>query len=102
MDGGITGALKIAEAVEAFGCDVELLLGGPAHMHLMSALRNTSYFEHGLLNPESDWILNQGYEGEPESIDDDGRMAVPDGSGLGVDVDWSFVERRRTGHTVIE
>lgn len=97
LDGGITGALKIADAVEAFGLDVELLLGGPAHMHLMSALRNSSYFEHGLLAPESTWILNQGYEGEPESIDEDGRIAVPDGPGLGVDIDWEFVERRRTG-----
>jgi L-alanine-DL-glutamate epimerase-like enolase superfamily enzyme len=101
LDGGITGALKTADTAEAFGVDVELLLGGPAHMHLMSALRNSSFFEHGLLNPESDWILNQGFEGDPEAVDDDGRMPVPDGPGLGVDVDWDFVERRRTGYTHI-
>lgn len=102
LDGGITGALKIAETAESFGLDVELLLGGPAHMHLMSALRNSSYFEHGLLAPESTWILNQGFEGEPESIDDSGRIAVPNGSGLGVDIDRGFVDRRRTGHHRIE
>jgi len=102
MDGGITGALKTAETAESFGCDVELLLGGPAHMHLMSALRNSNFFEHGLLNPESTWILNQGFEGDPESIDDDGRMTVPDGPGLGVDIDWAFVERRQTGHTLVD
>ncbi|WP_251330392.1 enolase C-terminal domain-like protein [Haloplanus pelagicus] len=102
LDGGITGALKIAETAESFGVDVELLLGGPAHAHLMSALRNSNYFEHGLLNPESNWILNQGFEGEPEAIDGDGRMPVPDDPGLGVDIDWAFVERRRTGHTRID
>ncbi|MFB6304412.1 MAG: enolase C-terminal domain-like protein [Haloferacaceae archaeon] len=100
LDGGITGARKTANAVEGFGLDVELLLGGPSHAHLMSALRNTSYFEHGLLHPETDWILNQGYEGSPESVADDGTMRVPDGPGLGVDIDWAFVERRGTGHAV--
>ena len=102
LDGGITGVLKTAHAVDGFGLDVELLLGGPAHMHLMSAIRNTNYFEHGLLHPKSEWVLNQGYEGNPESIDDDGTIRVPDGPGLGVDIDWEFVESRRTNHTHIE
>jgi L-alanine-DL-glutamate epimerase-like enolase superfamily enzyme len=101
FDGGITGARKTATTAESFGVDVELLLGGPAHMHLMSAVRNTSYYEYGLLNPESTWILNQGFEGEPETLDD-GTMTVPDGPGLGVDIDWDFVERRGTGVTRIE
>ena len=102
LDGGITGAMKTANAVEGFGLDVELLLGGPAHMHLMSALRNSSYFEHGLLHPESRWLLNQGYEGEPESLADDGTMRVPDGPGLGVGIDWEFVEERLVDHRVID
>ncbi|PSP76644.1 mandelate racemase [Halobacteriales archaeon QS_3_64_16] len=102
LDGGITGLLKTANAVEAFGLDTELLLGGPAHMHAMSALRNTNYFEHGLLHPESRWLLDQGYEGEPESIADDGAMRVPDGPGLGVEIDWEFIGERRTDHTVID
>lgn len=101
LDGGITGVLKTADAVEGFGLDVELLLGGPAHMHAMSALRNTNYFEHGLLNPESRWLLDQGYEGDPESLADDGTMHVPDDPGLGVDIDWEFVDDRRTGRTHI-
>jgi L-alanine-DL-glutamate epimerase-like enolase superfamily enzyme len=101
LDGGITGVIKTANAVEGFGLDVELLLGGPAHAHAMSALRNSSYFEHGLIHPESDWVLDQGYEGEPESIAEDGTMTVPDGPGLGVDIDWEFVEDRLTDHTLI-
>lgn len=101
LDGGITGAVKTADAVEGFGLDVELLLGGPAHMHVMSALRNTNYFEHGLVHPESRWILDQGYENAPESLADDGTMRVPDGPGLGVDIDWKFVDERRTGRTRI-
>ncbi len=97
LDGGITGIRKTASAVEGFGLDVELLLGGPSHAHAMSALRNTSYYEHGLVNPHSEWVLNQGFEEEPESLED-GRMVVPEGPGLGVDIDWGFVEERATGH----
>ncbi|MFB6149404.1 MAG: enolase C-terminal domain-like protein, partial [Halobacteriales archaeon] len=99
LDGGITGVVKTANTVESFGLDVELLLGGPAHMHLMSALRNSTYFEHGLLHPESNWLLNQGFEGTPETPGQDGRIQVPTGPGLGVDIDWAFVEDRRTDHT---
>jgi len=99
LDGGITGVMKAASAVESFGLDVELLLGGPAHAHLMSAVRNSSYFEHGLLHPAVDWLHDQGFEGTPESLADDGTMRVPEAPGLGVDIDWEFVEDRRTGHT---
>jgi L-alanine-DL-glutamate epimerase-like enolase superfamily enzyme len=102
LDGGITGVMKAAGAVQSFGLDVELLLGGPAHAHVMSALRNSSYFEHGLLHPEVDWLHDQAFVGEPESIADDGTMRVPDGPGLGVEIDWAFVEERRTDHTVYE
>lgn len=101
LDGGITGAIKTANAVEAFGLDAELLLGGPAHMHVMSTLRNTNYFEHGLIHPESHWLLNQGYKNSPESLADDGTMHIPDGPGLGVEIDWKFVDDRRTGQTQI-
>jgi L-alanine-DL-glutamate epimerase-like enolase superfamily enzyme len=102
LDGGITGLMKTANAVEAFGLDTELLLGGPAHMHAMSALRNTNYFEHGLLHPESRWLFDQGYEGDPESLADDGTMCAPDGPGLGVGIDWDFIEERRSNHTLID
>jgi len=100
LDGGITGVMKTARAVEGFGLDVELLLGGPAHLHCMSAIRNTSYFERGLLHPEAEWMAAQGFEGSVEELDD-GRVPVPDGDGIGVEIDWAFVDRRRTDHEVI-
>lgn len=100
LDGGITGLMKTANAVESFGLDVELLLGGPAHMHAMSAIRNSNYFEHGVVHPESDWLLNQAFEGRPESLTDDGSIQVPDAPGLGVEIDWAFVEERRTDRTL--
>jgi hypothetical protein len=42
-DTGITGSLKIAHVAEAPGLDAEIHACGPAHRHLMAALRNTNY-----------------------------------------------------------
>ena len=99
LDGGITGVMKIASLADAFGLDVELHVGGPAHLHCMSAIHNTNYFEHGLLHPEVDWMSNQGFVADVEVIDSDGRVDVPDGPGLGVEIDWGFVEERQTDYT---
>lgn len=102
LDSGITGVMKIAHLAEAFGRDVELHVGGPAHLHCMSAIRNANYFEHGLLHPQTHWMSAQGFVDPVEDIDDDGRIAIPDGPGLGVDIDWELVEGRQTGHTLID
>nr|WP_126664861.1 hypothetical protein [Haloterrigena salifodinae] len=32
-----------------------------------------------------------------ETIDEQGRVEVPDGPGLGVDYDWEYIEEHRTG-----
>jgi L-alanine-DL-glutamate epimerase-like enolase superfamily enzyme len=102
LDGGITSVMKIANLVEAFGLDVELHLGGPAHLHCLSAIRNTNYFERGLLHPEIEWMTAQGFEEPVDVVDDDGMVAIPQGPGLGVDIDWDLVEERQTDHTVID
>lgn len=102
LDGGITSVMKIAHLSEAFGLDVELHLGGPAHLHCMSAIRNTNYFEDGLLHPEVEWMSAQGFVGETEEIDRKGTIAVPEGPGLGVEIDWDFVNDNLTEHTIID
>lgn len=101
MDGGITGVMKIAHLAEAFGIDIELHVGGPAHLHCMSAIRNTNYFEHRLLHPEAEWTNTQGFASDPERFED-GHVAIPDGPGLGVDIDWDFIEDRTTRTVVID
>jgi len=101
LDAGITGTMKMAQATEALGSDVELHLGGPATLHCLSAIRNTGYFERALRHPQDiEWMSDQGFEESPETVED-GVVSVPDGSGLGVDIDWTFVERRGTGHEVL-
>jgi L-alanine-DL-glutamate epimerase-like enolase superfamily enzyme len=102
LDGGITSVMKIANLTEAFGLDVELHVGGPAHLHCMSAIRNTNYFEHGLLHPTADWMHSQALAEPVERVDSDGTIAVPEAPGLGIDIDWEFVEERLVDHTVVD
>ena len=106
-DGGITGLMKVAALAEAFSLDVELHGGGLAHRHCMASIRNTNYYELGLVHPnvsqtkapiygEKRWL------DELDSVDENGCVDVPDGPGLGVEIDWSFVNANKTGEAVFE
>lgn len=106
-DGGITGAMKIAHAAEGFGLDVEVHAPGPAHRHLMSAIRNTNYYEMALVHPLTDEhglppVYTCGYEDGLHAVDDRGHVPVPTGPGLGVTYDWDFIMDNRMGGRVYE
>ena len=98
-DGGITGAMKIAHAAEGFGLDVELHGPGPVHRQIMSALRNTNYYEMSLVHPKTEEIgrcmkiYESGYRDSLDAIDSDGCVTVPSGLGIGVTYDWDFIKR---------
>ena len=85
-DGGITGVMKIAHAAEGFGLDVELHGGGLAHRHCVASIRNTNYYELGLVNPKvrntKPPIYPPDFTDELENIDDTGHVAVPQGPGV--------------------
>ena len=51
-DMGITGAMKTAHLAEALGLDCEVHASGPAHRAVMSAMRNTNYYEVALVHPD--------------------------------------------------
>lgn len=105
-DLGITGALKIATFCEALGLDVQLHACGPAHRAVLSALRNSHYYEMALMGPGMKNLVppvyTNGYSDQPEDIAPDGTVPVPDGPGLGVEYDWDFIEANRTAlHTFV-
>lgn len=104
LGGGLTSAQKICHTVETAGMDVAPHVGGPEHLQLASTLRNSNYFEHGLLHPEVgfEWYNDQGYVGGVEAIDADGRIPVPDGPGMGVRIDWNFIKECETDHILID
>ena len=106
-DGGITGAMKIAALAEAHGLDVELHGGGLAHRHIMASLRNTNYYELGLVHPKVSHTKPPVYAekrwlDELDSVDENGCVDVPSGAGLGVPFDWDFIENYKSGETVYE
>ena len=97
-DNGVTGVMKIAHAAEGFGLDMELHGPGPVRRHLMAAIRNTNYYEMGLLHPRVGPFYPPVYkDGYRDAIDRDGCVEVPDGPGLGVEYDWDFIIRQRSG-----
>jgi L-alanine-DL-glutamate epimerase-like enolase superfamily enzyme len=103
-DGGITGVMKIVHAAEGFGLDVELHVTGPDRRHLMAAMRNTNYYEMGLLHPklrpQRPSLYKDSYRDGIDAIDEHGCVDVPESPGLGVEYDWDFIMAHRTDGTV--
>jgi L-alanine-DL-glutamate epimerase-like enolase superfamily enzyme len=105
-DMGITGAMKIAHLCEALGLDVQMHACGPAHRAVIAAIRNTHFYEMALIGPGMPNavppVYMDGYSDQPEDLEGDGCVPVPDGPGLGVTYDWGFIERTRTALFVYE
>jgi L-alanine-DL-glutamate epimerase-like enolase superfamily enzyme len=98
LDAGVTGVMKIAAVTESFGLDVELHLGGAANVQAIGAIRNTNYFEHGLLHPQIDWMGTKALSNNINSPTE-GTLRIPDEPGLGAEIDWSFVQQNLLDRT---
>lgn len=99
---GVTGTLKSCHLAEAHGinCELHTTTMGPmdiANLHVSCAVRNCEYFE--LFVPEDTFQvpMEQSYF---DFIDDDGDIHVPDGHGLGIDIDWDLVENNCRSHQI--
>ena len=47
-------------------------------------------------------VYQCGYSDQIDCIDADGMVAVPDGPGLGVTLDWDYIDKHRSGLKVYE
>jgi L-alanine-DL-glutamate epimerase-like enolase superfamily enzyme len=107
-DGGITGVMKLAHSAEGFGLDVEIHAPGPAHRHCMAAIRNTNYYELGLVHPNlrqtrlKPPIYASDYSDELTAVDARGHVPVPTGPGLGEPIDWDWVHAHERDRVVYE
>ena len=107
-DGGITGVMKLAHVAEGFGIDVEIHAPGHAPRHCMAAIRNTNYYELGLVHPKvPGWksqnrIHADGYSDDLDAVDADGCVDVPEGPGLGAVINWDWLKTVETGKAVYE
>jgi len=105
LDGGITGTMKLAQFAESLGMDVQLHTAGPLHRQCMAAIRNTAYYEMGLVGPDMTNTLappaySCGYSDALEAIAPDGTVPVPQGPGLGVTLDWEWLRYHQTAEQV--
>ena len=106
-DGGVTGVMKIAHAAEGFGLDVEPHAPGLVRRQCMAATRNCNYYELALVHPRvpnfvSGPIYAGGYEDQLDSIDENGCVDVPEGPGIGVTLDWDYIEKNTIDKVVYE
>lgn len=89
--GGVTGTLKTARLAEAFhmNCELHTTIFHPlelVNLHLNGAVGNSTYFE--VLWPTSFFAF--GLQ-SPLPIED-GIARLPETPGLGIDLDWDFIE----------
>ena len=98
---GITGVMKLAHAAEALGIDIEFHGPSPAARQCMAAIRNTNYYEMGLLGPKAppshaiDLYLD--HRDTLDAIDERGHVPVGQAPGLGAQINWDWVAAHRTG-----
>lgn len=99
---GVTGTLKIAHLAEAHGmqCEIHTTMMGfmdVPNLHVSCAIRNCEYFE--MLVPEDrfQFPMKDSY-----NIDAQGNIHVPEGPGLGVDLDWDLIDKSCVNHLKTE
>ena len=89
---GVTGTLKIAHLAESFGMQCEIHTTTMNYMdlvnhHVSCAKPNCRYFEYFV--PEDNYRLPM--KGDLP-IDENGIIHVPNGPGVGVELDWELIE----------
>ena len=94
VKGGITALLKTAHLAEAFGMNYEIHHGGNslnnwANLHVILAIKNTTYFE--VLLPSGAQKYGVIDDLEPDS---QGMVRAPDQAGLGAKIDFDLIKSK--------
>ena len=97
VKGGITTLVKTAHLAEAFRMNMEVHHGGNslnnvANLHVIMAIRNTEFFE--VLLPDA--MQKYGLV-EDITVDRDGLVHAPTEPGLGAQIDFELIERKKVG-----
>jgi L-alanine-DL-glutamate epimerase-like enolase superfamily enzyme len=97
VKGGITTLVKTAHLAEAFHLNFELHHGGNslnnfANLHVIMAIQNTEFFEVLLPSESQKYGLVQDID-----IDGDGMVHAPSGPGLGAQIDFELIARKKVG-----
>ena len=97
VKGGITTLIKTAHLAEAFRMNFETHHGGNslnnvANLHVIMAIRNTEFFE--VLLPDA---MQKYGLAEDITVDRDGLVHAPTAPGLGAQIDFELIERKKVG-----
>ena len=92
--GGFTGVLKTAHLCEGYGWMCAIHGGNIAHLHAACAIYNSKYFER--LVP-AEFLSPPGLRDASTEIDSDGYARPWDKPGLGIEVDWDWMEKHSIG-----
>ncbi|MEX2379087.1 MAG: enolase C-terminal domain-like protein [Dehalococcoidia bacterium] len=100
-DGGITACMKMVNVCEAFGiqCEIHLShLGAAPTLQVLGASPEATceYFERGLLHPDLDYETPPPHlKSLSDPMDDEGNVLIPQGPGLGMDINWDYINENR-------
>ena len=98
--GGLTGCWKMVNVCQAFGLQCELHGPGWPHMQLAAAVPEATceYYERGLLRPEVDYEQPEPYlKAIADPMDADGNVVLSKAPGLGLELDWDYINDNRVG-----
>ncbi|RLI05009.1 enolase [Candidatus Bathyarchaeota archaeon] len=95
--GGITPLMKLVHLCEAFGVRLELHGAHPGNLQVLGAMGIPGeYVERGLLHPLLDYESSTPWLKEKiDPMDGDGYVRISQKPGLGMEIDWKFIEENR-------
>jgi L-alanine-DL-glutamate epimerase-like enolase superfamily enzyme len=98
LRGGITGVKKMVAVAEAYGVKCEIHMSGFANLQILGATSEDTceYYERGLLAPGVDYDTPPPYLQEIcDPLDGEGYVSVPQGPGMGYQINWDYIEEHR-------
>lgn len=96
IKGGITGLKKAASLCELMGYTLEIHTGGNplldvANLHVASSMEHCRYVE------SHHSVHRFGLKNSPLELDENHCQRVPTGPGLGIELDWDWLENHTVG-----
>ena len=92
--GGITPMMKIVHLAESFEMAMEVHGGGAGNLHVLGAMGIPGeFYERGLLHPFIDYdSVDPWLNSKIDDMDSDGYVHLPQGPGLGEDINFDYIE----------
>ena len=85
-------ASPLAHLAESFGMHCEIHGNGAPNLAVCGAIRNTRWYERGLLHPFLDYDELPPYLlRQIDPLDADGCVPMPPGPGLGEEIDHAYI-----------